>query len=95
MWLKLWLSAVYLLLQMVAYVSLAILLKRLLLVHQLLWLDLCLAGTDEAPGEVELFQGRAFKSYRGMGSLGAMGQSTGSSDRYFQDASKGVEKLGS
>ncbi|MDF2181478.1 IMP dehydrogenase [Neptuniibacter sp. CAU 1671] len=52
-----------------------------------------LAGTDEAPGEVELFQGRAFKSYRGMGSLGAMGQSTGSSDRYFQDASKGVEKL--
>ncbi|NVK43878.1 MAG: IMP dehydrogenase [Oceanospirillaceae bacterium] len=52
-----------------------------------------LAGTDEAPGEVELFQGRAFKSYRGMGSLGAMSQSTGSSDRYFQDASKGVEKL--
>lgn len=52
-----------------------------------------LAGTDEAPGEVELFQGRAFKSYRGMGSLGAMGQSSGSSDRYFQDASKGVEKL--
>lgn len=52
-----------------------------------------LAGTDEAPGEVELFQGRAFKSYRGMGSLGAMAQSTGSSDRYFQDASKGVEKL--
>ncbi|MBY4678519.1 IMP dehydrogenase [Marinobacterium arenosum] len=52
-----------------------------------------LAGTDEAPGEVELYQGRAFKSYRGMGSLGAMAQSTGSSDRYFQDASKGVEKL--
>ncbi|MGB0733594.1 MAG: IMP dehydrogenase, partial [Pontibacterium sp.] len=52
-----------------------------------------LAGTDEAPGEVELFQGRAFKSYRGMGSLGAMGQSTGSSDRYFQDAKAGVEKL--
>lgn len=52
-----------------------------------------LAGTDEAPGEVELFQGRAFKSYRGMGSLGAMAQSTGSSDRYFQDMSKGVEKL--
>ena len=52
-----------------------------------------LAGTDEAPGEVELFQGRAFKSYRGMGSLGAMGQSSGSSDRYFQDASEGVEKL--
>jgi len=52
-----------------------------------------LAGTDEAPGEVELFQGRAFKSYRGMGSLGAMGQSSGSSDRYFQDAKAGVEKL--
>lgn len=52
-----------------------------------------LAGTDEAPGVVELFQGRAFKSYRGMGSLGAMGQTTGSSDRYFQDISQGVEKL--
>ncbi|MDI3322779.1 IMP dehydrogenase [Pontibacterium granulatum] len=52
-----------------------------------------LAGTDEAPGEVELFQGRAFKSYRGMGSLGAMGQGNGSSDRYFQDAKAGVEKL--
>ncbi|SFM52451.1 IMP dehydrogenase [Marinobacter zhejiangensis] len=50
-----------------------------------------LAGTDEAPGEVELFQGRSYKAYRGMGSLGAMGQ--GSSDRYFQDASEGVEKL--
>jgi IMP dehydrogenase len=52
-----------------------------------------LAGTDEAPGEVELYQGRAYKSYRGMGSLGAMGQSQGSSDRYFQDAKEGVEKL--
>lgn len=52
-----------------------------------------LAGTDEAPGEVELYQGRAFKSYRGMGSLGAMGQGNGSSDRYFQDANAGVEKL--
>ncbi|UDL06893.1 IMP dehydrogenase [Marinobacter sp. CA1] len=50
-----------------------------------------LAGTDEAPGEVELFQGRSYKAYRGMGSIGAMGQ--GSSDRYFQDASEGVEKL--
>ncbi|MEX0604174.1 MAG: IMP dehydrogenase [Marinobacter sp.] len=50
-----------------------------------------LAGTDEAPGEVELFQGRSYKAYRGMGSIGAMGQ--GSSDRYFQDASKGVDKL--
>ncbi|RUM50611.1 MAG: IMP dehydrogenase, partial [Marinomonas sp.] len=52
-----------------------------------------LAGTDEAPGEVVLFQGRSFKAYRGMGSLGAMSQSQGSSDRYFQDASSGVEKL--
>lgn len=45
------------------------------------------AGTEEAPGEVELFQGRAYKSYRGMGSLGAMQQKQGSSDRYFQDSS--------
>ncbi|QEQ95936.1 IMP dehydrogenase [Neptunomonas concharum] len=52
-----------------------------------------LAGTDEAPGEVELYQGRAYKSYRGMGSIGAMAQSSGSSDRYFQDASAGAEKL--
>ncbi|ADZ89626.1 IMP dehydrogenase [Marinomonas mediterranea] len=52
-----------------------------------------LAGTDEAPGEVVLFQGRSFKAYRGMGSLGAMSQSQGSSDRYFQDANSGVEKL--
>lgn len=50
------------------------------------------AGTEEAPGEVELFQGRYYKSYRGMGSLGAMNQSNGSSDRYFQDSSQ-AEKL--
>ncbi|MDD3517971.1 MAG: IMP dehydrogenase [Chromatiales bacterium] len=49
------------------------------------------AGTEEAPGEVELFQGRSYKSYRGMGSLGAMQQ--GSSDRYFQDNEKAVEKF--
>ncbi|MCD5363096.1 IMP dehydrogenase [Chromobacterium aquaticum] len=49
------------------------------------------AGTEEAPGEVELFQGRSYKSYRGMGSLGAMSQ--GSSDRYFQDNEGNVEKL--
>ena len=48
------------------------------------------AGTEEAPGEIELFQGRSYKSYRGMGSLGAMQQ--GSSDRYFQDA-EDAEKL--
>lgn len=50
-----------------------------------------LAGTEEAPGEVILYQGRSYKSYRGMGSIGAMNQ--GSSDRYFQDASEGSEKL--
>lgn len=51
-----------------------------------------LAGTEEAPGEVELYQGRSYKSYRGMGSLGAMQQ--GSSDRYFQeDAASEIEKL--
>lgn len=50
-----------------------------------------LAGTEEAPGEVILYQGRSYKSYRGMGSIGAMNQ--GSSDRYFQDASEGTEKL--
>jgi IMP dehydrogenase len=53
-----------------------------------------LAGTDEAPGEVELYQGRTYKSYRGMGSIGAMGQTNGSSDRYFQDqANDGGRKL--
>ena len=51
------------------------------------------AGTEESPGEVELFQGRSYKSYRGMGSLGAMSQKHGSSDRYFQDATDEVEKL--
>ena len=52
-----------------------------------------LAGTEEAPGEVELYQGRTYKAYRGMGSMGAMAQSQGSSDRYFQDQNAGVEKL--
>lgn len=51
------------------------------------------AGTEEAPGEVELYQGRTYKSYRGMGSLGAMSQTQGSSDRYFQSAEDGAEKL--
>jgi IMP dehydrogenase len=51
-----------------------------------------LAGTDEAPGEVELYQGRSYKSYRGMGSIGAMSQKTGSSDRYFQ-SSNAIDKL--
>jgi IMP dehydrogenase len=49
------------------------------------------AGTEESPGEVELYQGRSYKSYRGMGSLGAMQR--GSSDRYFQELESEVEKL--
>ena len=49
------------------------------------------AGTEEAPGETELFQGRSYKSYRGMGSLGAMQQ--GSSDRYFQEEENNADKL--
>ena len=49
-----------------------------------------LAGTDESPGQIEIFQGRSYKSYRGMGSLGAMGE--GSSDRYFQEGAS-AEKL--
>ena len=52
-----------------------------------------LAGSEEAPGEVELYQGRSYKSYRGMGSLGAMSHSEGSSDRYFQDLDSGADKL--
>jgi IMP dehydrogenase len=51
------------------------------------------AGTEESPGEVELYQGASYKSYRGMGSLGAMSQSHGSKDRYFQDATAELEKL--
>jgi len=50
------------------------------------------AGTEEAPGEVELYQGRSYKTYRGMGSLGAMSQQHGSSDRYFQENDE-IEKL--
>jgi IMP dehydrogenase len=50
------------------------------------------AGTEEAPGEVELYQGRSYKSYRGMGSVGAMSQKHGSSDRYFQESDE-IEKL--
>ncbi len=50
------------------------------------------AGTEEAPGQVELYQGRSYKSYRGMGSLGAMADREGSSDRYFQDSVE-AEKL--
>ena len=50
------------------------------------------AGTEEAPGDVELYQGRAYKTYRGMGSIGAMSAAQGSSDRYFQEA-QNAEKL--
>ena len=49
------------------------------------------AGTEEAPGEVELYQGRSYKTYRGMGSIGAMAD--GSADRYFQDSSANIDKL--
>ena len=52
-----------------------------------------LAGTEEAPGEVELYQGRSYKSYRGMGSIGAMSGDQGSSDRYFQDSADANKKL--
>jgi IMP dehydrogenase len=52
-----------------------------------------LAGTEESPGEVELYQGRYYKSYRGMGSLGAMAQKDGSSDRYFQKTDGEADKL--
>jgi IMP dehydrogenase len=52
-----------------------------------------MAGTDESPGEVEIYQGRSYKSYRGMGSLGAMSGATGSSDRYFQENTKEQDKL--
>ncbi len=52
-----------------------------------------LAGTEEAPGEIELYQGRSYKSYRGMGSIGAMARTQGSSDRYFQENNGDVDKL--
>jgi IMP dehydrogenase len=51
------------------------------------------AGTEESPGEVELYQGRSYKSYRGMGSLGAMSGQQGSGDRYFQEGVTELEKL--
>src|SRR5271154_1867873 len=51
------------------------------------------AGTEESPGDVELYQGGSYKAYRGMGSLGAMAQAHGSSDRYFQDTTTELEKL--
>ena len=52
-----------------------------------------LAGTDEAPGEIEFYHGRPHKTYRGMGSIGAMAEAHGSSDRYFQEVTDGVQKL--
>ncbi len=73
--------------------SLATWRKRLAQAQAPLWWVHCLQGTEEAPGEVEFFQGRYYKAYRGMGSLGAMAGSTGSADRYFQDSKAGAEKL--
>ena len=52
-----------------------------------------LAGTDESPGEVEIYQGKSYKQYRGMGSLGAMSEKNSSKDRYFQDEVSEIEKL--
>lgn len=52
-----------------------------------------LAGTEESPGEIELYQGSTYKEYRGMGSIGAMSQAQGSSDRYFQESEKESHKL--
>ncbi|MDA1371816.1 MAG: IMP dehydrogenase [Proteobacteria bacterium] len=60
---------------------------------QVVMIGSLLAGSEEAPGEVELYQGRSYKAYRGMGSMGAMSHSQGSSDRYFQDTDSGNEKL--
>jgi IMP dehydrogenase len=51
------------------------------------------AGTEESPGDVELYQGASYKAYRGMGSIGAMAERHGSADRYFQDAAAELEKL--
>lgn len=51
------------------------------------------AGTEESPGEIELYNGRTYKSYRGMGSIGAMSLAQGSSDRYFQENTQNAEKL--
>lgn len=58
----------------------------------LVMLGSMLAGTDESPGEIELYKGRSYKSYRGMGSLAAMSKTYGSADRYFQDIDE-IEKL--
>ena len=52
-----------------------------------------LAGTDESPGDIELFQGRSYKSYRGMGSIGAMAEHSGSRERYFQIGADSVTDL--
>jgi IMP dehydrogenase len=60
---------------------------------QVVMLGSMLAGTDEAPGEVIIYQGRQFKAYRGMGSIGAMTARHSSADRYFQDSAAGAEKL--
>ncbi len=75
---------IFLLSPMAVSVSLAIWQKLLAAGASCIMAGSMFAGTDEAPGETELYNGRAYKSYRGMGSLGAMTQTQGSSDRYFQ-----------
>ena len=67
--------------------------KALAVGAQVVMIGSLFAGTEEAPGEVELFHGRSYKSYRGMGSMGAMHQHHGSSDRYFQEKTKEVHKF--
>ncbi len=67
--------------------------KALAVGAQVVMLGSLLAGCDESPGEAILYQGRQFKAYRGMGSIGAMVQRHGSADRYFQDKSSGADKL--
>ena len=65
--------------------------KSIVAGHEFVMFGFVLAGTDEAPGEVILYEGRKFKSYRGMGSIEAMEE--GSKDRYFQDAEDDIKKL--
>ncbi len=67
--------------------------KALAVGAQVVMLGSLLAGCDESPGEAIIYQGRQFKSYRGMGSIGAMVQRHGSADRYFQDKGAGADKL--
>lgn len=67
--------------------------KALAVGAQTVMLGSMFAGTEQSPGEIELYQGRTYKGYRGMGSIGAMSQAQGSSDRYFQENHQNAEKL--